>query len=156
MLPAMVASLVGGIPASLVAVPADVVKKEMMLSSGAHASSALHTYRHLVSTRGSKGLLTGWKVNLIKDIPFAAIKVTLFDVLSSAYKKYGLAHADAPADVELSPLESAAVGSLTGVVTGVLTCPMDVVNTRIKSGEFFGPVISPATWAMRAYGPSLC
>jgi hypothetical protein len=35
----------------------------------------------------------------------------------------------------LSSLEAGLVGLLSGVLTAILTCPIDCVNTRIKSGE---------------------
>lgn len=158
-LPSMVASLVGGVPASLVAVPADVVKKEMMLkaaTNGTHGNSFLNTTRYIARSAGVQGLFTGWRVNLLRDIPFAGIKMTLYDVVTSVYLRYlrpfvistsnsmgmiagaGVV-ADASVDTRnspLSPMESASVGFASGAVTGVVTCPLDVVNTRIKSGEF--------------------
>jgi hypothetical protein len=132
-IPPIVASLAGGIPASLIAVPADVVKKEMILSSGAHTSSFLSTCVHVIRTAGMSGLFKGWQVNLLRDIPFAGIKMTLFDVMCNLYRHHVLSSSH---NTPLSAYENAGIGFASGAVTGVLTCPMDVVNTRIKSGEF--------------------
>jgi len=34
-----------------------------------------------------------------------------------------------------TPLEASGAGLASGVVTAVLTCPLDVINTRIKAGD---------------------
>jgi len=36
---------------------------------------------------------------------------------------------------DLNGYEAAGAGMVSGVATAVLTCPIDCVNTRIKSGE---------------------
>jgi len=131
--PSIVASFIGGIPASLVAIPADVVKKEMMLGSGGHVTSFLSTVKHITRSNGLKGLFAGWRVNILRDLPFAGIKMTLYDLMCDLYKRHIVS---VPLSTPLNPYENAGVGFASGAVTGVVTCPMDVVNTRIKSGEF--------------------
>jgi solute carrier family 25 (mitochondrial S-adenosylmethionine transporter), member 26 len=133
-IPPIVASLVGGIPASVALVPADTVKKEMLLGTGAHTSSFLSTCVHIIRTSGMSGLFKGWQSNLImRDIPFSMIKMTLFDVMCNLYRHHVLSSSH---NTPLSAYESVSIGFVAGAVTGVLTSPMDVVNTRIKSGEF--------------------
>ena len=134
-LPPIIASIIAGVPASLVAVPSDVVKKEMMLGSGNHISSAIDTYKHVFKIHGLRGLFIGWEVNLMKDIPFAGIKMTLYDLFCNIYIKYVTNHEDKNNHI-LTPIENAVIGFTSGSITGIVTCPMDVVNTRIKSGEF--------------------
>lgn len=133
-IPSIVASLIAGVPASLVAVPSDVVKKEMMLGSGKHVSSAVATYKHVYSHHGVRGLFIGWEVNLMKDIPFAGIKMALYDLFCKIYVHYVIPHRDS--NPVLTPVENAIIGFASGSITGIVTCPLDVVNTRIKSGEF--------------------
>jgi solute carrier family 25 S-adenosylmethionine transporter 26 len=36
---------------------------------------------------------------------------------------------------EVTAVESGVVGLVAGTITSILTCPIDCVNTRIKSGE---------------------
>jgi hypothetical protein len=70
-------------------------------------------------------------VNLVRDLPFAAVKVGLYELLMSSYKSlYGMDKRDV-----ISPQGAAMCGVASGVGCAILTCPLDVINTRIKSGE---------------------
>lgn len=107
-----------------------------------------------MQTGGVKRLFLGWQANLIKDVPFVGIKMSLYEGMARVYLclkdkninknltsyKDGLkdnstktttaVNADA-----LNSLEAAGVGFVSGLLTAVLTCPIDCVNSRIKSGE---------------------
>jgi solute carrier family 25 (mitochondrial S-adenosylmethionine transporter), member 26 len=119
------ASLIAAVPSSLVAIPSDVLKKRLVLGIDSNISLA---FRNVVKNGGMRGLFLGWQTNLVKDIPFAGLKISLYENIKSQYLVY--------ADKEdATPLESACVGLTAGTITSVLTCPIDCVNTRIKSGE---------------------
>lgn len=125
----LVSSLISAIPSSLIAVPADTVKKRLVLS---HSHSLMHTVNDIISLYGYRGLFLGWQANMIKDVPFAIIKMSLYEIMASIYLKLVPSHHKKE---ELDSIDSAIVGFLSGAATGVLTNPLDCVNTRIKSGE---------------------
>jgi len=64
----LVASIVSSVPSSLVYVPADVVKKRVVLGVNTNATEAL---KSILKEKGFKGLFLGWQANLVKDVPFA-------------------------------------------------------------------------------------
>lgn len=132
----LLASILGGIPSSLVAVPADVLKKRIVLETTER--SWLTVSREIISKEGTKGMFLGWRANMLKDLPFAAIKMSLYEGCKALYlnlrSKYWKQTSD-QSEGRLSLLEFGIVGFASGAATAVLTTPLDCVNTRIKSGE---------------------
>jgi solute carrier family 25 (mitochondrial S-adenosylmethionine transporter), member 26 len=125
-------SILAAVPSSIIAVPADVMKKRIILGyENSIREAALVSYR----TYGIKGFFLGWQVNLLRDIPFAGLKISLYEGISYAYLEYYKHKVDPFSDNLLTPIESALVGLICGPITAVITSPLDCVNTRIKSGE---------------------
>lgn len=131
------ASILAGVPSSLIAVPADVLKKRIVLNTT--TKSWLAVSKEIIQKEGTKGMFLGWQANLVKDVPFVAIKMSLYEGSKSLYLKLRsqfLRQKESETDsVELNLLEYGLVGFSSGAVTAVLTTPLDSVNTRIKSGE---------------------
>jgi solute carrier family 25 S-adenosylmethionine transporter 26 len=127
-----ISSAIASTGSSLVSNPADVVKKRLVLGLNNSFSEATST---ILKQHGWAGMFLGWRANLVKDVPFASTKLILYESLSEYYLKR------VRKDNSLRPLsaqESALIGFLAGGFTGVVTCPLDCVNTRIKSGELQG------------------
>eukprot|EP00808_Paulinella_micropora_P004212 g19572.t1 len=78
----LAASACASVPASLITVPSDVLKKRMVLGSERGLWQNLST---LHRAHGWRGLFLGWQVNFYKDVPFAAIKMSLYEELKSWY-----------------------------------------------------------------------
>jgi len=147
----LVASLVAGVPSSIVYVPADVLKKHVLLgtttkSADGKVPSLWQTAKHLVKTEGVGRLFLGWRANLYRDVAFSAIKMTMYESLARMYlnlktaKDENAGNSSEPVDHvvnadSLNSIEAAGVGFVSGMSTAVLTCPIDCVNSRIKSGE---------------------
>ncbi|CAE7603224.1 SAMC1 [Symbiodinium natans] len=114
------------VPATLVGVPADVLKKRLVLGIDPNVAKA---FSHILSEQGWRGLFAGWHVNLVKDIPFAGVKIGFYEAFVSQWRAWnGLSSKEA-----LGAQGAAICGIASGVACGVLTCPLDVVNTRIKA-----------------------
>lgn len=122
----LLASAVCAVPASLVAVPSDVLKKRLVLGLDDSAAGAV---RNIMRADGAAGLFVGWRVNLVKDVPFAVIKMSSYEALAMGYRRWQRISPTA----ELSKAENSGVGLTSGCITAVLSCPLDVVNTRLKS-----------------------
>lgn len=140
----LISSIVAGVPSSIVYVPADVVKKHVLLGTvgkGADGKrpSTWQTTKYLVQTEGVGRLFLGWKANLYKDVAFSAIKMSLYEGLARVYLNYSASKNGTTGEVldadSLSSVEAAGVGFVSGVCTAIATCPIDCVNSRIKSGE---------------------
>lgn len=66
----------------------------------------------------------GWQANLSKDVPFAVIKLSLYEGCVRVYERtFGPAHTTG----------HSVCGVASGVITAVITQPLDVVNTVMKS-----------------------
>lgn len=78
----LLASLVCAVPASFIAVPGDTLKKRVVLGVDRTPMLALC---NIVKTSGSSGLMVGWQANVAKDVPFAALKMSLYEGLLRAW-----------------------------------------------------------------------
>lgn len=101
--------------------------------------SIWQTTKYLVRTEGVGRLFLGWRVNLYKDTAFTALEMSLYEAVARTYLTFSPSHKASASKVLdadcLNSIEAAGVGSVAGVSTAVVTCPIDCVNTRIKSGE---------------------
>ena len=114
-------SMICAVPATIIGVPSDVIKKRLVLGIDKNFFPAIN--------RG--GLFAGWHVNLVRDLPFAGVKVGLYEMFVSYYKSwYGLSKRD-----PISPQAAALCGITSGITCAILTCPLDVINTKIKASE---------------------
>jgi len=130
----LISSIVAGVPSSFVAIPADTVKKRMVL----HGQGAAQCCAFLYKSYGIQGFFIGWQANLVKDLPFIALKMTLYEGMARAYldlkgvkQQSGARHG---VDL-LTGGETAGVGFASGLLTAVITTPLDTINTRLKSGR---------------------
>jgi hypothetical protein len=187
------------IPATLMGVPADVLKKRLLLLDTTHNNdgkirTALTHIAASPPAQGSllRGLFTGWHVNLMRDVPFAVLKLGLYECfveqcyqrqfvvpvhhllpphkggttsyidnnhddnsVPGANKNYNdnnnyynsqiINHLDHQHQYQpphkkhpISTTGAAICGVTSGVCCAILTCPLDVVNTRIKAGVDLG------------------
>lgn len=145
----LIASSLSAVPSSLVGVPADVIKKQLVLSQN-NTSPNNKTITRVVTNvwrnYGLKGFMLGWNVNVFRDLPYASLKMSLYESMSRVY--INIFHNEYPSSssssssakhtpaYRLQGNEAALMGFSSGVVAALITCPIDCVNTRIKSGEF--------------------
>jgi hypothetical protein len=124
------ASVVCAIPATIVGVPSDVLKKRLVLGMDPTVRAAI---QHVTAQQGWKGLFAGWHVNLIRDLPFAGVKIALYEYFSFVYQRQSLSNNNAQHQ-PITAMGAALCGVTSGVCCAIVTCPLDVVNTRIKAG----------------------
>lgn len=110
----------GGIAASLIRVPTEVVKQRMQTGQFTSASAAV---RLIAAKEGVKGLYAGYGSFLLRDLPFDAIQFCLYEQLRIGYK--------VAAKRELNDPENAIIGAFAGALTGAITTPLDVIKTRL-------------------------
>ncbi|CAJ1954665.1 unnamed protein product [Cylindrotheca closterium] len=131
------ASAACAIPSTIIGVPADILKKRMVLGMD---KTFLGAVVNATKEHGALGLFVGWNVNLARDIPFAGLKIGLFELFVHRYMIWnGLDPRD-----HISPTGAAICGILSGVCCAFLTSPLDVCNTYIKAGRAGGSTSIPA------------
>jgi hypothetical protein len=79
----LLASLVCAVPASIMRIPADVVQKRLALGA---IESPRAVMSAIIKEDGWRGLWVGWRVNLVKDVPLAALKMSLYEVSTCEMK----------------------------------------------------------------------
>jgi solute carrier family 25 S-adenosylmethionine transporter 26 len=127
----LISSTLASVPSSICYVPADTMKKRMYLRSG--KLSLQQTFASIVQESGYRGFFLGWQANVARDIPFTAIKMSLFEGMTLLYAQ--VMHKKEAKDCKFTNLETATIGFVSGTLTAICTNPLDCVNTRIKSGE---------------------
>ena len=148
------ASAICAIPATIIGVPADVIKKHLVLGIDTNVQSAISS---VVRTHGYQGLFAGWHVNLIRDLPFAGVKIGLYEWFIGIYKNQFMYKNHNNNDNNNGRVPTCAVagcGIASGVCCAVLTCPLDVVNTRIKADRAPSThIMKVATQILKEEGP---
>ncbi|XP_057495124.1 S-adenosylmethionine carrier 1, chloroplastic/mitochondrial-like isoform X2 [Actinidia eriantha] len=142
----LTAGAIGGLAASLIRVPTEVVKQRMQTRQFASAPDAV---RLIVSREGFKGLYAGYGSFLLRDLPFDAIQFCIYEQLRIGYKladqiskkifgkgyeRDGLYYFGDPcknAKRDLNDPENAIIGAFAGALTGAITTPLDVIKTRL-------------------------
>lgn len=105
---------VAEIAACVVRVPTENVKQKMQVGQ---FGGFKETLRYVV---GSGGLFRGFSTTCLREAPFSALQFPLYEELRRRVQGEG----------EISPLASAACGSVAGGVAAGVTTPLDVVKTR--------------------------
>lgn len=116
----LTAGALGGLAASFVRVPTEVIKQRMQTRQFASAPDAV---RLIVSKEGFKGLYAGYGSFLLRDLPFDAIQFCIYEQLRIGYKL--------AAKRDLNDPENAVIGAFAGALTGAITTPLDVIKTRL-------------------------
>lgn len=138
--PSTLAYLSAGFFADLVIsplyVPTEVLKTRLQLqgrynnpyfSSGYNYRSTMHALRTIYRTEGLGEFFSGYKATIYRDLPFSAVQFAIYEQEQRIAKKW----VGPGKDIGL-PLEIF-TGFSAGGIAGALTCPMDVVKTRIQT-----------------------
>ena len=134
--------------------PSEVVKQQMQ--AGMY-STTVEALQSIWAKKGLLGLYEGYFGGIARDVPFRVAQLTTFEVAKSValrfkasrQKQSGGGETDSP--LELSPVESAMCGAVSGTFSAAITCPLDRIKTLLmtNSEAYGGTVISAASkiWA---------
>ncbi|CAG8378980.1 unnamed protein product [Penicillium salamii] len=136
-----VAYLSGGffadLAASIVYVPSEVLKTRLQLqgrhnnphfNSGYNYRNMRDGFRQIVRQEGFSALFHGYKATIFRDLPFSALQFAFYEKEQSMAKDW-VGKRDIGLGLEI--LTAATAGGMAGVIT----CPMDVVKTRIQTQQ---------------------
>eukprot|EP00850_Spirogloea_muscicola_P000510 SM000002S05590 [mRNA] locus=s2:1072655:1082887:- [translate_table: standard] len=118
----LTAGAAGGLAASLVRVPTEVVKQRMQTGQ---FNAATQAFKQILSKEGTRGLYAGYSSFLLRDLPFDALQFAVYEQLKIGYGR--------TVKRELKSPEMAAIGALSGAITGAVTTPLDVIKTRLMT-----------------------
>ncbi|KAJ5619491.1 Mitochondrial carrier protein [Penicillium lagena] len=136
-----VAYLSGGfvadLAASIVYVPSEVLKTRLQLQgrynnpffhSGYNYRSTGDAFRTIVRQEGVSALFHGYKATIFRDLPFSALQFAFYEQEQTLAKRW-VGQRDIGLKLEI--LTAATAGGMAGVIT----CPLDVVKTRIQTQQ---------------------
>lgn len=140
------AGLLADLAASPVYVPTEVIKTRLQLQgrfnnphfdSGYNYRGTMHAARTIARTEGMGALFHGYRATLYRDLPFSALQFTFYEN-GRDLAKWWMGSREIGLPFEF--LTGAAAGGLAGTIT----CPLDVVKTRIQTQLTPAEPASPA------------
>ena len=121
--------------ASVIYVPSEVVKTRLQLqgrhnnpffSSGYNYRGTSDALRTIMRTEGLSALFYGYKATIFRDLPFSALQFAFYEQEQDWARRWAGGR-----DIGLA-LE-VLTASTAGGLAGIITCPLDVVKTRIQT-----------------------
>ena len=120
----LVAGAVGELVGSFLRVPAEAVKSTQQSNAGITLADALRV--NFATPEGRAGCARAWTAAVVRDVPFGAIQIALFEAMKIYLS--GSAHPIIDGD---SALGEAVLGAVGGGVGAFVSAPADVVVTRL-------------------------
>jgi hypothetical protein len=123
--------------ASIVYVPSEVLKTRLQLqgrynnphfNSGYNYRGMTDAFRTIIHQEGFSALYHGYKATIYRDLPFSALQFAFYEQEQNIAKQW-VGHRDIGLTLEI--LTAATAGGMAGVIT----CPLDVVKTRIQTQQ---------------------
>jgi hypothetical protein len=131
----LTAGFVADLAASIVYVPSEVLKTRLQLQgrynnpyfkSGYNYRSTWDAARTIVRTEGIQALFYGYKATLARDLPFSALQFAFYEK-EQKWAKEWVGSSNIGLGLEIL------TGASAGGLAGTITCPLDVVKTRIQT-----------------------
>lgn len=137
------AGFMADLAASPLYVPSEVLKTRLQLQgrynnpyfySGYNYKSTGHALRTIIRAEGLAEMFSGYKATLFRDLPFSAIQFAFYEQEQRLARDW-IGHKDIGLPLEIL------TGASAGGMAGIITCPMDVVKTRIQTQ--LDPALAP-------------
>lgn len=116
-------------------VPSEVLKTRLQLqgrynnpffNSGYNYRSTTHAAQTIIRFEGISALFHGYKATLFRDLPFSALQFAFYEQERKWAKQWvGANNIGLGLDI--------LTGATAGGMAGLITCPLDVVKTRIQT-----------------------
>ena len=129
------AGLLGDFAGSVIYVPSEVLKTRLQLqgrhnnpffSSGFNYRGTLDAARTIIRREGFSALFHGYTATVARDLPFSALQFTLWEQFQSWARRHRGCR-----DIGLG--YEMLTGAAAGGLAGIITCPLDVVKTRLQT-----------------------
>jgi hypothetical protein len=130
------AGVVADVAASPLYVPSEVLKTRLQLQgrynnrhfpeSGYNYRGTADALRSIVRAEGLGALFYGYQATLYRDVPFSALQFLFYEQERRLAKRM-------VGDEDIGLALEIGTGASAGCLAGVITCPLDVVKTRIQT-----------------------
>ncbi|KAI5821336.1 mitochondrial carrier domain-containing protein [Pyronema omphalodes] len=139
---------IGDLFASFVYVPSEVLKTRLQLQgrhnnphfkSGYNYRGTLDAARTIVRVEGPAALFYGYKATIMRDLPFSALQFAFYE----EFRKWAINWKGPEIGLGLE----IGTGAMAGGLAGIITCPLDVVKTRLQTQVRTGTKPSTASTA---------
>ena len=107
--------------------PFEIIKQQMQIGLD---SSNHSTIKNIYKTRGLKGFYAGYLSLLLREVPFSAIQLPIYEIMKKFCKKQNLKN---KYDKELTIFQYSSCGGISAGISGFLTTPIDVIKTRLMT-----------------------
>eukprot|EP01036_Dinobryon_divergens_P024608 gene24608-33076_t len=132
----LAASIVASFPANAIKIPSEVVKQRAQLLQSSDIGRIISD---AVREKGIGGLYTGGYAQLLREIPYNAFQMAIYDMLQD------LSTTSVVSDVAVQrlhltlPLLSALLGLIAASFAALFTQPADVIKTRLMTAGITTP-----------------
>lgn len=133
-----------GVLATIAVHPLETVRTRLVVGGG--RGGALACAADIIRQEGAGALFRGLDASIVGIVPYAAIRLATYDGLKQAYK-------NATKHEHLSPHAALLFGAAAGVVSAVVTFPLEVVRRRMMAGGAHGNLGAALVGIMRQEGP---
>ena len=115
--------------------PSEVLKTRLQLqgrhnnpfsNSGYNYRSTIDAARTIIRQEGFSALFYGYKATIFRDLPFSALQFAFYEQEQDLARKW-VGNRDIGLGLEVL------TGATAGGMAGIITCPLDVVKTRIQT-----------------------
>jgi hypothetical protein len=129
------AGVIADLVASPIYVPSEVLKTRLQLqgrfnnphfASGYNYRGTFHALRSIIRHEGFGALFYGFKATIYRDVPYSALQFAFYEEEQKLAKAWVGSH-NLGLGLEIF------TGASAGCLAGVITCPLDVVKTRIQT-----------------------
>lgn len=93
-----------------------------------------------------KEMYRGWSITIMREVPFTVIQFPLWEGLKSWRRAQ-------KSSSEISALESALFGSVSGAIAAGVTTPLDVLKTRLMLSREKVGALEMVNWILKDSGP---
>jgi hypothetical protein len=129
----MLAAASGNLASSFFFVPKDVLKQRLQMLGGTITSKSTalpEVVRHVFKTQGLKGFYPSYRVTLLRNIPSAVMRFTVYEELRLLVMRTRFF--DSP---RLTTIGYLLAGGVASSLSSICTTPLDVVKTRLATGQ---------------------
>jgi len=120
-------------------VPTEVIAKRMQVAAvgpGRHYRNALHAFSSIARVEGPRGLYAGAAATALRDIPYTAVQLALYEAGKSLVLGDGGVPdptGDDGGGEGVGFGVAGALGAAAGGIAAAITNPLDVVKTRLQT-----------------------
>jgi solute carrier family 25 S-adenosylmethionine transporter 26 len=111
--------------------------------------------RGIWQNAGPKGFYQGYLSQISRDVPFRACQLVSYELVKSNYIKFTTKRSESNGECastrRLMAWEGMVVGAIAGSISAAVTNPLDVLKTRMMTGQAYGAAsVVPAVRAILA------